>query len=404
MMGSAIGGVAIGQYFLPAPAAFTPTAATDAQIAAALAAPGLRLEYAFEQRTRTYGLIADVTDAVIVDTGAITLDNMGQGVMRSLSGLQVRADELPASFDPASSYLAVFVDLLIPEVGLTYWERFPLGLFRLDKPREGLTSAANIITLGGADNAINLLSTGSTPFQVAAGVDYASAVSAIVIARGMLSTILPVGITTPAAFAWDPTAAWGSIANALLAGVNYYPVWFDAFGRGVITPRVDPIAVPPAVDYLAETTPRMIIDTVVPRSQDGAKQINRAVVRVNDPLRAPFSAYAQNDDSGSSASVPVRGEIQSRTIDAPQMLNVATAEDYAAVELLIAAAQVRTLSLTTRPDPRRTGHETYTVQLPGYEEETQWLVLGWQLPLSRTGNMVHSLGKITSTAITVGAL
>lgn len=380
--------------------------ASAGQIATALAGSALLLNFSFEWRTAQYGFIADVTPAVMRETGAIKLDNMTAGAGRVLNSLTVRKDLLPMGFDIGASYLAVFADLAIPAVSSDYIERFALGLYKLDAPTEPLSSGTGTLaTLNGASLGAQLIaSEHADPFRVAAGTDYATAVSARVTADGYLSGISALGITTPNDFVWAPTASDATICNDLLAGVNYYPIWFDATARAKITQRLDPIGLTPDVTYSTLVEPRMVLDVATPRSMATQRYPNRAVIRVNDPLRLQFSSYAQNDDPSSPISTVTRGTTTNVQRDVPTTVNAATAQNAANMELVLAAAQAKQLLLSTRPDPRRTAHETYLVTLGADEVATQWMVLDWTLPFTSNGAMIHTLGTARNTAITVGNL
>lgn len=385
----------------------TTAVATPAQIASALASSNMRLEFAFEQRTKTFAFLNDLTPAVIAGAGGVGCDNRSAGAMRTLTGVQARAELLPMGFTPerGDTYLAVFADLQVPAVSSSYWHRFALGLFHLDEPGENLTPAGKVITLSGADLMVDLIADHSPfPFLVPSASDYGHAADGLIEARGFISEIAALGRFTPNGFSWPATASVADVVRDILAGVNYYPAWFDGVGRAQATERVDPIAITPAVSYGGASDPPMIVDVDVPRRRQATRQPNRCTVKVDDPRRPPFAAYAVNNDPGSPSSVASTGRTQPADRDIPTMIDAPTAEDFASVEILVAAAGGTEMTITTRPDPRRTGHEVYAVTLPGFEDATPWLVLSWHMDLSPAGRMTHILGPIEPVAVTVGIL
>lgn len=380
------------------------TFASPAQIAAILAGEGLAelLHYEFEQRTKSFGFVARLTDAIVTGSGNVSLDNLATGAGRTVT-CTARVDDLPMSFDPETSYLAVFADLWIN--GMNYFERYSLGLFRLDAPAETLTPGGSTVTLRGADLMTELLAAQEKdPYLIAAGTDYAAAVRTLVLARGLNEVIANTGIVTPTDQVWKPNTSDADIANETLLGVNYFPLYFDPVGKARIKQRIDPFGETIAVTWSTLAEPRMILTDSIARATASQRYPNRCVVRVDDPLRAPFGSYAENDDPSSSMSVPVRGNISAITKDVATALNQPTAQDVANYELLLAAAQSKTLTIHTRPDPRRLAHEVYQLTIGTEEVATRWLVLGWDLPLTPDGKMTHRLAAAKSVAINVGAL
>lgn len=351
--------------------------------------------------TKTYGFLGDLTPLWITDTGSISLDNFSTGVLRRLEGIVLRATNLPVGFPESGAWVAPFCDVLVNG----QWEGLALGLFKLDNPTETLLPNGELRwSVRGADAMTDLLQDDQIdPYLVQAGTDYGVAVSVLIQDLGFKANIPPLGIHAPNDIVFPPGTTSATIAGKLLAGANYYQVFFDAVGTARVLERIDPWAMVPAVEYSTTTAPLMALPAAG-REQDTQRYPNREVVRVNDPKRTAFSVYAENNDPASVISTIQRGSTTEATVDAPTAPDVATAQDIAAWDLAAAVARSRVLSLSTRFDPRRAEHEAALITLDQHEVATPWLALGWTLPLQTKGTMQHTFGNAKNTALSVGTL
>lgn len=379
------------------------TAAAD--LARVLAGVGgaTPMRFRLEWRTKTYGFLGNLTPLWIADSGSISLDNFSVGVLRRLDGVLLRATDLPEGFPESGAWVAPFCDVLVAG----QWEALPLGLFKLDQPTETLLPNGELRwSVRGADAMTDLLQDDNEdPYLVQAGTDYGVAVSVLLQELGFKTDIDPLGVAAPNDIVFPPGTSSATIASKLLAGANYYQAFFDAVGTARAQERVDPWAMVPAIEYSTRAAPLMVLPAAG-RQQDTARYPNREVVRVNDPKRPAFAAYAENNDPASPISTLQRGSTTQATVDIPTAPDVATAQDIAAWDLAAAVARSRVLTLSTRLDPRRAEHEAALITLDLHEVATPWLALGWTLPLSTQegARMTHSLGNARNTALSVGTL
>lgn len=382
--------------------AVSPTTFDASLIPAALAGRSgpIAMRFRFEKRTKTFGFIEDITIAVLRNVGNISQTNDEEGVSRNVS-LSLDPSLLPTTLNFTSDNVAVFCDVLI---GGSYWEAFSLGLFRMDYPQERLSPNGDILwDLEGVDMMVDLLTDQrSEPYLVPAGTDYGTAANALILAQGFKSAIPTIGKLTPVDFVFDPGQSDAQIANGLLQAVNYYPVYFDEHATARTQLRTQPYGRTPAVFYSTELEPRMLMPGAS-RSRD-TSQPNRIVVRIADPKRFPFAAYAENTDPSSEISIVTRGATVQEELDDGRIYDITTAQDIAAWALYDAAAHARTLEISTRIDPRRSAHETYQLEIESHEVNTRWLVLGWELPLAEGGVMTHTLGYAPNVAVALGTL
>lgn len=356
--------------------------------------------FRFEKRTKTFGFVADITTAVIKNSGSVSLTNDEEGVMRNVS-FSINVNALPETLNFTTDNVAVFYDVLIDD---EYWEAYSLGLFRMDYPKERLSSNGDLLwDLEGVDLMVDLLTQQRTePYLVAAGTDYGTAAHTLVSNRGINSAISAIGKLTPVDFVFDPGKSDAQIANELLQAVNHYPVYIDEHAVARTLERTSPYGRVPAIRYSTEDEPRMLLPGAN-RMRD-TSQPNRIVVRVADPLRFPFAVYAENNDPASEISTVTRGATVQEELDDGRIYNATTAQDVAAWAIYDAVAHARTLEIVTRFDPRRGAHETYELEIETYEMDTRWLVLGWELPLAEGGVMTHTLGYAPNVAVALGTL
>lgn len=377
------------------------------------------IRFRFEQRTKRFGFVANITDAVVKDSGKITLTNRSDGVMRTCT-LRLLPSRLPVAFDAANAYVAIFMDVLAAPYD---WRAYSLGLYRLDEPTESLatgiiqhsvhtdehdTDVNEEIAVQGSDGLTELLTEQvSEPYLVPAGSDYGSVVASIFTARGFKTAIFAIGKQTPADIVFPAGTSMAKVASNLMLAVNWYPPYFDAIGVSQSFERTAPAGRSIDVVYDTESEPRLLLRRIATRKRTTARAINRVVVNVNDPLRSPFAASAQNNDVSSAISVPTLGAAHIKSMDVPWAYDVATAQDIAAWEIYQAVSDSKTITIETMLDPRRREHEVYRLRLESHENLTRWIVRSWTMELKLGGRMQHELGdasNVSQTLVEVGSV
>lgn len=371
------------------------TTPTDTQIAQTLAGyrTGISSRFRFERRTKTYDLIDDISEGVVMGSGQIQLDNT-RPIARTLS-LDLRPSLLPADFDSEIDIIAAFSEVLVAGT----WQRFPLGLFQIDSLRDVRTPNQTVWTITGADLMTLLWEQDTTDtYTVPAGTRYVDAIAAVIAPFGLRLDLPAIGYTTPVAFTWPVGAKWGDIANALAQGMGAFPLWADA--EGYITTRqlVMPIDEIPDTVYSTANEPLMLRPSLI-RSRDRSRYPNRTVIKVSDPLRTAQAIAYTNDDDDSPIAISKRGT-SSQEISGDRMANTTVMDLVGHYSLCDSSCRAQQAQLITHPDPRRTSRETYTLTVEDIEGESKWRVISWRLPLANGATMQHSVGRATEIDMT----
>lgn len=351
------------------------------------------VRFQFWQATNTNAPIQDLTEAFVVRSCSIELNN-DRPVLRTAS-FTIRQSLLPANFDYTTSNVAVQVLLFISGA----WWRFQLGLFRLDQPGEVLGFEGNdVVTVSASDIGVLLLQprTGE-PFTVAEGTNYITAVESVIDLLGLRHVLPPTSYVTPIDFTWQPRASYLAIANDLLAGINHFPLYADVYGVLRTRLRDAPSDQTEATAYRTTQEPRMV-RAPLQRQKTSVRPPNRVIAVVNDPLRSPAAGVAENVDSASPSST-VNVEVSLQEVNVDRTRDTALAADYAAYEVHVATGKGEIISLTTHPDYRRGEHEVYLLTYYDHEDETKWRVASWSLPLGAGAPMEHRLESAPSLSI-----
>ncbi len=376
----------------------------------------IAMQFVFEQRDlATFQFYADITTAV--QNVQITLDN-DQPVARTAQ-FQLNARNLPATFDPSfpSKFgIQVWVQLLVQGA----WQTFPFGFFYLDLPQQSFSpGGGQIWVVQGSDPTILLANRAPVnPYAVGSGTNYLSAVNSIISQFGLRQNLPSTALTTPADSPWAAGTSWLQIANDILNGINYYPLWADAQGILTTRARIDPSTEVPAVVYSTTQEPRMVSADpnaagftgggAFVRLVETSVQPNVVTVTIDDPLRTPAAATHTNADPTSIASTVVTGRqslLELRGSSQPGSRLVydgSTAGQIAAFLVRDAAGRAQPAALGTIFDPRRTNREWYTLSIDTIEQATLWRVKGWTVTIDITQPgqvMVHTLHRASAVAV-----
>lgn len=354
------------------------------------------IRYRFEQRTQTNGFVAQMSESVL-DGGQIELDN-DQAIPRTCS-LVLRTAELPSGFDPVTSLIAVFAEVLVDGT----FERLQIGLFRLTNPTKSLNSSPeDTLAFRGSDVTYFLQKDRiDEPFEVPAGSNYITTVESILDGLGLSNDLTAFGATTPIAFIWEQGTASLTIVNQLLKGINHFQIAPDSEGTFRSSPRLPPRDVEPNVIYTTEQEPRFIVGTFDDQKSE-ATIPNIVVVSVQDPNRDAAFGRAENNDPTSSLSTIIT-ETTSREITMDRVADVTTLRDVAEYELLLSSGVGETGLLRTVTDPRRVSNEVLQLTIETDEVNTLWRVRGWVMPLGTGVAMRHTLQRVQDFVVTLSS-
>ena len=387
-----------------------PPSASDVADALAGRYGAVSYTLSYSKRDTSFNLIADITAAVLQDP-AITGNNY-QACFRTLTGLLLNRAALPGSFNFATDNVGVVMSLLV----LGTLVAIPLGLFRLSvSVNDYNENGTSYVECAGSDLVVVLMGTTNVPYTVAAGTNYMTAVSTILTAQGLVSTLPVVASTTPLAYTWDAGTTWFQICKDLMDGLGYWPVWPNASGRFTTAPLpADPSTALSDVTFSDSTEPIMIAASQPWRTQIASGQFKNVAQALIDDVRSAAFGYKQTTNADatsgiSTAVVPANlltlNGRSSATVGVPStkcILDATTAGNLCAFTLRQETGKALLGDLATFRDPRRDAHESYSMAVAGVEAATLWAVESWQMDLNQPpAPMKHKLRRSASVALTV---
>lgn len=391
--------------------------ASAAEIEAALAGRygPVRLSYRFEQRSASYAFEADLTAAVADAT--IDLDN-NRPVVRT-AVFTIDPERMPIGFNPSSDHIAVQALLLVPTYRSGTASQPPgynieevtiaMGLFGLEAPRRTYASNGRQLWQVEASDLSALLLTAktSTPYTVASGANYITAVTTVLGFLGLRHSFGASASVTPVAFTWGPGTPYLDIVNALLAGLNWYPIWCDA--TGVFTSRVRsaPESETANATYTTAAEPRLLVSPFE-KSQDVTRWANRIACVIDDPRRTAAYALRVNNDATSVisvASLTATGQQpvvnSDPAISGGRVLDLTTADSICVFELKDRAIRSLPGVVTTFPDPRRGPREFYSLTIENVETAALWRAESWRYQIGGQNDMQHQVGKVLALTTSI---
>lgn len=386
---------------------------TASEIADALAGRNgpVNLRYRFQQRDTDFNFIADLSAAVT--DGSIEVNN-DRAVVRTAT-FSIIPERMPAAFNASRDNLAVIGLLLVPTYQggsswLTQEVEIPAGLFRIDAPEQSYRPNSNDQwVVQASDMTVNLLTAKfTTPYTVASGTNYITAVEAIINLLGLRHSFAAVADTTPVSLTWAPGMTYWQAITDLLFGINWYAPWADATGVFTSRERIDPATETAAVIYDTTAEPRMVTPPFT-KSPNTSRYANRIAVVIDDPRRTADYALRVNNDPDSPISVvslssggyPVVNSDPS--LSGGRVVNIATAQEIADFELKDRSCRSEGGSIKTFGDPRRGPHESYQLTVGSVVSGELWRALGWKLALAADAVMDHSIdfARAITTSIVI---
>ncbi len=364
-------------------------ALTDAQLSDALAGLLGPVHYAprYHLRTVENGILDDLT--VAFRQGQVTLNNFQDGAMRVLEA-QLEPS-LVTALNPLTDVISASIEVGANVAGVAETRLIQVGLFIMDNPEKVITPLGETWQIRALDLSVLLLqNTPGTPYRVAAGTRYSTAVETILDLLGLRHSIGEVGDVTPFDLTWGPDVAFANIINDLLRGINFYSLYPTATGVFTTTGRVDLITQPAAQVYasgdglvLQEWRQR-----ISPRLES-----NEVVVLRDHPLGVAFFSKVTNSDGDSLNSTATLGVVnRASVISIDALVDQAMATVVATQEVRDRAMRSQAADFQSVPDPRRGAHETYQVTIEGGPQTETWAVDTWQMSLDGT-SMTHGLLK-----------
>lgn len=364
-------------------------------------------KFVYERRTKTNGLIDDVTCAIESCSLDLNNDRVTLRTATFVLDLESQDDHYrQVTINPLVDIIAVFMDFVVDDTRV----RLPMGLYQLVTPAIHTTPRTlqlgtkpqiiddKTVTVQASDLTIHLLQhTTTTALHINSGVNPVTGsggVRSILDTHGLIHAIPDPGANLALAMDWPVGTPWLTVVNDLLDAVNYYSLWFDVNGVAKSRARSSISAQSADVVY---TSADWITDVGIDENPDMTRFANQVVLYVTDAaLTTPLTSTKTNTDPSSPTSTVTLGRTISKPIPVPSAVSQTVLDAKAVSELEQAAADYVRMTMTTPIDPRREAHEIYELTVTDLYDAERWLLRNWKAELKTGGLMTHTLGRVVS--------
>lgn len=361
---------------------------TEAQVIAALHAPGRRLRFRYELLDGNNNVKAETMKGV----KAGWVSNNALADIKRIARFTLRdgADSINWLSDRIRPYVGLRMQ------GNIYLE-WPQGVFLLSTTtrstdREGAVwrdvEAYDQLVIVRDDRV-------SSRYTVAAAVNYIAAVKTLLDSAGIvLQNLTPTDKTLPTALDWPPGTSKLEIINTLLGAINYRSLWFDEQGRAVAEPYVSPATAP--VEYTYRDDDNSVIYRELLESLDLFDVPNQWVLVVSEPDRAPLRAVYTNTNPNSPTSTVSRGRTISHYEEYVDAVDQVTLNAKAS-RLAFEASQVyQAVELETGVMPHHSDSDVLAFSFRPLGVTATFSEVSWELPLQIGGRMRHRIRRVVN--------
>lgn len=356
----------------------------------------VRHRWRYEWRSADYTLLADIAGAVVAGYGTIKMDATAP-ICRTAT-MRVRPDAMPFDITDPSQTVAISLDVLIGGSFVTY----PVILGHLSVGAITYNDAGETIADVRLDDlsAHALLKT-TGAYTIATGTNVMAAAATILGLIGATYSLPAVAYTTPVVISTGPGKPYRWLLDRLMNVINYFPLVPDATGVFGTLSSVIPFAAPDVI-YSGATEPRLLIPPA-DRPYDRTSFKNRAALQIDYPGRAAAVVVGVNNDPASNISVASTGDTITETLaDGGYVYDTTVAQARVTYYLRQQHALANKMTIRTVLDPRRGVREMYRLYIPeAGEDGSDWMLLGWEMPMTAGGMMTHTIGRALPLAITL---
>lgn len=191
---------------------------------------------------------------------------------------------------------------------------------------------------------------------------------------------------------WEIGTSKITIANDLLKGVNYNPLYFDEYGQGFCIPYVLPEEKGIDFQYVANKT-SVIIDDIT--TESNIFNIPNKWIRYTENVDAPYLiCVLVNDDPESPYSVQNRNRY---IVDAEVVNDIANQAELNAYTRRIASKsmqKIETITFSTLNMPGHGYRELLWLDIPAYKIADRYIETSWEMDLRPGGLMTHVCEKV----------
>ena len=334
--------------------------------------------------------ISDSHDAnlgyIEIQDGKVSYDSTSE-VMRTFSGRVKKSDLL--NLDTIDYRVTPWMCLMMPNGKEAKWA---LGKFIIYPAMES-ENDINMIEVSGFDlGKVALDDKNVTRLFVDSSDLYTTALAVVLNTIYTRTDITESESTKSFPQEWEIGTPKIQIANDLLKGINYNPLYFDEYGVAMCKPH-EPIATR-SIDFSYFANEQSVIVDGLKFASDKYDIPNKWVRYTENPELPYLISTYTNDDEDSPFSTVNRG----RTIvDAGVVEDIASQSVLDAYVARIAAEAMMTterLEFTTLNMPGHGFQECLFVDVPVYDISGKYIEVAWEMELVSGGRMSHVCERV----------
>lgn len=272
------------------------------------------------------------------------------------------------------------------------YAEFPLGVFVPSTPSRASIDGLDVWSIEAYDRSIILVEDGfDEPYFIAAGTLYIDAVLAILASAGITSVMIVDYVDTeiPADREFEVGVSKQEVANALLAEINFNPLYCDADGNFVIEAYKEPTASTASMTYKADHLSIIGRDTTTETDYYKVPNVFVAVCSNPDLDEDYRSVYVNDNPVSAFSTVQRRRRIISEIYRPDQIASQVDLDAYVrrmAFERSLAASE--TVTFSTAPMPIHGRAEDVEMQHP--DANGVYREVGWTIYLDADKDMEHT--------------
>lgn len=321
-----------------------------------------------------------------VQSASITFDSSKE-VMRSLSGTAPESEFV--NLNTIDNRIIPWFCLKLKNGNVVKW---PLGRFIIN-PAENCQNNVRMISFTGYD--LGKIAYDDKLLKRYCALDgsiYTSEVGQLLGVDYDNVDIVPSLKTRSYPQEWEIGERRISVANTLLAAINYNPAHFDEFGKCIIDPVVYPVKRP--VDMQYRTKEMSITLDGVTKTSDKFDIPNK-FVRYTENVDSEYliSTYS-NENPASPYSIQNRGRV---IVDSRSVNDIATQDDLDAFtikEAIEKTASTDKIEFSTLNMPCHGFKNCLYVEIEMYGISDKYIETAWQMDLKNGGTMKHICERV----------
>jgi hypothetical protein len=290
-----------------------------------------------------------------------------------------------AEMDPLS-------DLVRPYVIIDGVE-YPVGDYSIETLRETTKNGVQLWEIECYDLAVRCKSSIiESRYYLAADTLYLDAINALLIEAGITRVMSDTNddtLTTDRED-WDIGTPRLTIINALLAEINFYPLYFDLSGVARMTKKTEISTSNVTYTYAADKM--SILYPECSSELDTFATPNVFIVQLSNAEQSPMTATSENNNPSSALSIMRRQRRIPRQYKVDNIASQAALQEYADNLRNDSLLSTQTIEFYTGINPAHSVHDILVLKHPSIEGV--FLETGWSMALAAGEKMTHKAKRV----------